>query len=116
MSLPENWTNKIFQKLILAYGRDFTGRYEGVPLEEVKADWAHELSGYQQSPNSIAYALCNLPDKPPNVFQFRAICRAAPSEAVPALEYDYGPTTPEGRAAGAKLAREVLARIRSNPA
>lgn len=112
MSLPENWTDKIFQKLALVYGRDFTGRYEGIPLEEVKADWAHELSGYQQSPHSIAYALQNLPEKPPNVLQFRAICRSAPPAPVPLIESSTATYTPAVRDAALAEARALLTRYR----
>lgn len=86
MSLPMPWIEKIFQKLALTYGRDFIGRWEGIPLEEVKADWAHELSGYQQSPNAIHYALTNLPLKPPTVYEFRAICQRAQSVEAPRIE------------------------------
>ena len=65
MTMPSSWVDKIFQKLTLVYGRDFLGRWEGVPLEEVKDDWAHELSGYENAPAAISYALQNLPPKPP---------------------------------------------------
>jgi hypothetical protein len=82
MSLPEHWVNRIFEKLTLIYGRDFVNRWEsvGLPIEDVKADWAHELDFYEKSPNSIKYALENLPkDKPPNVLQFRDLCRQSPA-------------------------------------
>lgn len=69
------WVEKIFQKLTLTFGRDFLGRWEGVPIEEVKADWAHELRGLQQNPAAIAYGLENVvKGKPPTVQEFRAAC------------------------------------------
>lgn len=113
MSLPDDWTDKIFQKLTLAYGRDFTGRYEGIPLEEVKADWAHELSGYLRSPHSLAYALQHLPNKPPNVFEFRAICCNAPSEPMPALEGPVATYTPAVRDAALAEVRALLKRAKT---
>lgn len=79
MSLPVLWVDKIFMKLTVVYGRDFIGRWEGVNLADVKTDWAHELAGFEQHPESIAYALQNLvPGKPPTVLEFRAIARKAP--------------------------------------
>jgi hypothetical protein len=79
MSLPHLWIDKIFMKLTVVYGRDFIGRWEGINLADVKTDWAHELSGFEQHPESIAYALQNLvPGKPPTVLEFRAIARKAP--------------------------------------
>lgn len=79
MSLPTAWVDKIFSKLTLTYGRDFLGRWEGVSLADVKTDWAHELSGFENWPEAIAFALTNLPtDKPPTVQAFKAMAHKAP--------------------------------------
>jgi hypothetical protein len=75
MSLPDAWIEKIFDKLTLVYGHQFLSRWDGIELAEVKADWAHELRCFAQSPQVIAYGLENLPPtKPPTVLEFRAIC------------------------------------------
>lgn len=86
MSLPSSWTDKIFTKLTLAYGRDFLSRWEGIDLNDVKSDWSHELSGFDAHPEAIAYALANLPPKPPSVIEFRALARRAPMPEAPRLE------------------------------
>lgn len=86
MSLPSAWTDKIFTKLTLAYGRDFIGRWEGIDLSDVKTDWSHELAGFEHHPEEIAYALANLPPKAPTVIEFRAIARRAPVPDAPRLE------------------------------
>lgn len=86
MSLPSAWTDKIFTKLTLAYGRDFLSRWEGLDVGDVKSDWSHELSGFDAYPEAIAYALANLPPKPPSVIEFRAIARRAPLSEAPRLE------------------------------
>jgi hypothetical protein len=79
MSLQPELIDMVFTKLTLVYGRDFLGRWEGLNLSDVKNDWAHELSGFAQHPEAIAYALQNLtPGKPPTVLEFRAIARKAP--------------------------------------
>lgn len=79
MSLPILWIERIFTKLSLAYGRDFLGRWEGMPISEVKTDWAECLKGFADHPQAIAFALSNLPDsKPPTAQEFRALCRQAP--------------------------------------
>lgn len=86
MSLPNTWIDRIFTKLTLVYGREFLNRWEGVPIEAVKADWAHELDGFDKWPEAIAHALQNLPpDRPPTVLQFRALCRSAPPKPLPQL-------------------------------
>ena len=87
MSLPITWIDRIFAKLTITYGREFVARWDncGVPIMDVKTEWGHELSGFRDHPDAIAYALCNLPDRPPTVLQFREICRKAPPPVVPRL-------------------------------
>lgn len=83
MSLPIEWVEKIFSKLTVNYGVDFLARYKGIPLADVKADWSEELGGF--GGDRIAFALKNLPDKPPTATQFRNLCLSAPAIEVPAL-------------------------------
>ncbi len=65
----------IFGKCQLVYGRDFSARWEGMQLADVKADWHRELGPLLDKPQAIKYGLENLPvDKPPTVLQFRAAC------------------------------------------
>jgi hypothetical protein len=87
MSLPAAWTDKIFTKLILVYGRDFSSRWEGMNIADVKADWSHEMTGYENRPKAIVWALQNLPVKPPTVLEFRKIANTLPAEQVPELHY-----------------------------
>jgi len=69
----------IFTKMPLIYGRDFTARWEGLNMEDVMADWAYELAGFEKRPSAIKFALQNLPvSKPPTVLEFRAIAQRAP--------------------------------------
>lgn len=92
MSLPAAWVDRIFDKLALTYGRDFLGRYEGLDLNAVKSDWAHELSGFFSHPSAIAHALENLPERAPSVIDFRKIARLAPVPEAPRIEH-----SPAGR-------------------
>lgn len=86
MSLPIEWVEKIFKKLTVTFGRDFLGRYEGIPLIDIKTDWAHELSGFEAHPEAIRHALQNInPSKPPTVYEFRNVCAAAPKMIAKAL-------------------------------
>lgn len=93
MSLPIEWVEKIFKKLSVTYGREFLGRYEGIPLIDVKTDWAHELSGFENHPEAIKHALLNLnPSKAPTVYEFRNVCAGAPKMA--AVELPRPPQDP----------------------
>lgn len=94
----------VFTKLSLAYGRDFTGRWEGLNMADVKADWAHEMSGYERNPEAIKFALQNLPPRAPNVFEFRSICQRAPEAPLPRLE---------APAANPEIARKAIAEARA---
>lgn len=87
MSLPTAWIDRIFDKLTLTYGQAFLRRWTDLDLNAVKSDWAHELSGFEQHPKAIAWALQNLPvDTPPTVLQFKFLARRAPPDELPRLE------------------------------
>ena len=82
MALPLSWVDRIFDKLMLVYGRDFTGRWDGLPMASVKTDWAHELSGFEAHPEAIKHALLSInPAKPPTVLEFRNLAANAPRMA-----------------------------------
>jgi hypothetical protein len=74
----------IFKKCTLRFGREFTGRWEGLDIADVKDDWAHELKGIK--PESVAYALQNLPDKPPTVGDFKKVALNAPMKPLERLD------------------------------
>lgn len=98
MSLPTPWVDRIFDKLTLVYGQDFLRRWADIDLNAVKSDWAHELSGFQQAPRAIAWALQNLPaGKAPTVLEFKFLARRSPPEELPKL--DRPPADPDRVAA-----------------
>lgn len=107
MSLPLKAIDRIFDRLATTYGRDFSARFEGLEIGAVKSSWAHELSGFAGRLNSIAWALENLPERAPNVIEFRNLCRKAPEPEVPRL--------PEPTADPARVATELakLAPVRA---
>lgn len=113
MSLPLSWVDKIFHKLTLIYGRDFIGRWEGLELADVKTDWSHELSGFENFPDAIAFALQNMPtNKPPTVLEFRAMALRAPKPVMALLE---GPKAdPERVAEELRKASEAVRKPASN--
>lgn len=86
MSLPLKAIDRLFERLQTTYGRQFSGMYDGIEPAAVKAMWAHELSGYANHLGALAYALENLPERVPNVIEFRNICRKAPSPEAQRIE------------------------------
>lgn len=85
--LPMQWIDRLFTKLTLTYGAPFMARYDGLDLAMVKAEWAEGLAGYQVDHGAaITWALGALPDRAPNLIEFRALCRHAPTPAKKLLE------------------------------
>lgn len=86
MSLPKQFVERIFARMLVRYGAAWLRMWEGVDLELVKEDWSHELGGFERNTNAIKHALEHLPPgKPPNVSEFRDICLRAPVISQPAL-------------------------------
>lgn len=68
----------IFAKLAVRYGAAWLRQWDGLNMMTVKSDWASELSGFSRNLEPLRHALRNLPDRCPNVVQFRAIANACP--------------------------------------
>ena len=88
--LPSSWVDSLFARLAVRYGSAWMGMWNGVDIAAVKRDWAEELAGFADAPDAIKHALANLPDRPPNVQQFRALCinRPRTEKALPAPPAD----------------------------
>jgi hypothetical protein len=87
MSLSLQAVDRLFVRLSATYGRDFASKYEGLDQNAVKSSWAHELAGFAPHLDALAWALENLPERAPNVIEFRAICRRAPTPEAPRIEH-----------------------------
>lgn len=82
MSMPLQAVDRLFSRLTMTYGPAFTRTFEGLDLNEVKSIWSHELSYYctQERMIDVAWALENLPERAPNVIEFKNLCRKAPAK------------------------------------
>jgi hypothetical protein len=110
-ALPDAWVARIFDKLTVTYGAAWLRKWEGADVSAVRADWGHELRGFQQSPNAIKHALEHLPPaEPPTVLQFREMCLKAPQFSVRQLP------PPPADPTIVQLAVGVVRRIASGPA
>lgn len=103
MSLPLQTVDRLFDRLAATYGVAWARQWQGVDSGAVKSMWGHELGGYANRLKVIAWALENLPERCPNLIEFRNLCRQAPAIEVPKLPEP--PADPERlRAELAKLA------------
>jgi len=99
MSLPTKAIDRLFERLAATYGAAWSRQWADVPMADVKAAWAHELSSFAASLHRIAWALENLPPRCPNVIEFKHLCRQAPAPEAPRL--------PEPKADPERIKREL---------
>lgn len=102
MSLPIEAIDRLFQRLSGAYMAAWDRHLGNSPLNDVKSAWAAELAEFGRSRESlgrVAWALENLPDRPPSAPEFKRLCRSAPAPEAPRLE--------ESRSDPARVAAEL---------
>ena len=109
MSLPAKAVDRIFARLGATYCAAWERSIGAVPLSDVKTAWAHELSGFAGRLQDIAWALENLPERCPNVIEFRAICRKSPRVELPQLDVKADPERVQSELAKLATARTVAA-------
>lgn len=85
MKLPDEWIEKVMEAMAVRYGAEWLRMWEGVPIAKVKEDWATGLGWLWRRPDALRYGLANLPESPPNMAQFRAICNRCPDPEQKAL-------------------------------
>ena len=85
MSLPTKVIDRLFSRLALTYGSQWMALWQGADLNEVKSLWGSELALFSGRLEAIGWALENLPERAPNLVQFKALCRQAPRVEAPAL-------------------------------
>ena len=95
----------IWNKMLVTYGSEWSRKFGDQPLDEVKGAWADELRGY--SVEQIKYGLSMLGERPPNLIQFKELCKKAPTYFdQPQLTYRPTPS-PEKLAAFRKVMEDA---------
>lgn len=95
MSMQSGWIERIFTRMLARYGSAWINMWAGVDASAMIEDWERVLLGVPS--HMIIYGLDNLPDRPPNSTQFKAICVQHPERAPLAIEAP--PADPERVAA-----------------
>lgn len=86
MTMSVKAIDRIFARLSATYGAAWERSLGSAPLADVKSAWAHELAGFADRLNDVAWALERLPERCPNVLEFRSLCRQSPTPEVPRIE------------------------------
>lgn len=111
--LPTVVVDRLFRRLAGVYGAAWDRAMGVTPVDDLKRVWAEELGGFAGRLQDIAWALDNLPEAPPNVIQFRNLCRQAPAPAAPRLP---APVVSPERVAEVSARLGDLSRSLSQPA
>jgi hypothetical protein len=80
--------DRLFERFSLTYGNAWDNSIGTAPLNEIKSFWMNQLAGFMQSKESmmaISWALNHLPERPPNLVQFKNLCYQAPAVERPQL-------------------------------
>ena len=99
MSLPAEVIDRLFSRLNAVYGAAWDRQMGNAPLADVKSVWGHELAGFSDKLGMLAWALDNLPERCPNVIEFKHLARRAPVPETARL--------PEPKADPARVAAEL---------
>ena len=101
MSLPIAAVDRLFNRLSLTYGSQFTRMWSNAPMSEVKSAWAYELGIFTENLKAIGWALENLPERCPNLIEFKSLCKQAPRPQTLKLDYSKA----DGEVVDAELAK-----------
>ena len=70
--------DKLFLRLSNTYGSFWDSMWALNDIAEVKELWAHELRYYSDNLDVYKWALEHLPERPPNLIQFKKLLSEAP--------------------------------------
>ena len=91
MVLPTKAVERLFEKLQLTYGTEFTNKWGELNSMDLMTNWAFELAQFADNLNAIGWALQNLPDRCPNLIEFKNLCKQAPRPVTVALDAPKAP-------------------------
>ena len=82
MTFSTKAIDRLFDRLELTYGSQWTNLWKDRPIADVKTVWCYELQSFDHRLDAVAWALENLPERVPNLISFRNLCRSAPAKEV----------------------------------
>lgn len=73
--LPRTWIERLFDKMLLSYGKKFTDQWMSADPDKLIAHWAEELATLSREELSRGYAALEARDWPPSLPEFKRMCR-----------------------------------------
>ena len=74
-ALPDDWAERIFQRMENFYLSKWVDSFGSIPRERVKQAWAEELAGYQAAEIKRGLESCRTRQWPPTLPEFLMLCR-----------------------------------------
>lgn len=74
-ALPESWMDRLFERMEDRYGDLWASRYGAFPRTRVMRTWAEDLADLSRDELARGVEACRSAKFPPNLPEFRALCR-----------------------------------------
>lgn len=73
--LPSSWVEKMFDQMLLTYGKKFVDQWGTADFDKLTAHWAREMASYTPTEIKRGLAALELLDWPPTLPAFKKLCR-----------------------------------------
>ena len=75
-ALPESWVERLFQRMLLDYGKKFSDQWGGADTDALIAHWSQELASYTGAELKRGLDALSTRDWPPTLPEFKKLCRS----------------------------------------
>jgi hypothetical protein len=75
-ALPESWVERLFERMLLTYGKKFSDQWGAADTDSLIAFWSQDLSGYSSVELKRGLDALATRDWPPTLPEFKKLCRA----------------------------------------
>jgi hypothetical protein len=73
--LPSSWVEKMFDQMLLTYGKKFVDQWGTADFDKLTAHWAREMASYTPAEIKCGLSALELRDWPPTLPEFKKMCR-----------------------------------------
>jgi hypothetical protein len=73
--LPERWVERLFERMLLDYGKKFSDQWGGADSDTLIAHWSRELAGYSGTELKRGLDALGAREWPPTLPEFKKLCR-----------------------------------------
>lgn len=74
-ALPEAWVERLFERMLLDYGKKFSDQWGGADTDTLIAHWSRELAGYSGAELKLGMDALSSREWPPTLPEFKRLCR-----------------------------------------